>query len=152
MIAVSLPDELLKRLDDAVDKTGKKRSFLIRESISMYLNNIENIHEKKEIILNTSKPFYEVLIEEFKNEKKLITEARKTEFTMFSDNGKLYVINSKGNTRRLEPMYVNNFFEEYKTLENKSVVVNEFQDKNTALEIVEAGIKSYNELFGKEQK
>ncbi|HOA37910.1 MAG TPA: inorganic diphosphatase [Flavihumibacter sp.] len=44
------------------------------------------------------------------------------------------------------------FFEEYKTLENKSVVVNEFQDKNTALEIVEAGIKSYNELFGKEQK
>ena len=69
MIAVSLPDELLKRLDDAVDKTGKKRSFLIRESISMYLNNIENIHEKKEIILNTSKPFYEVLIEEFKNEK-----------------------------------------------------------------------------------
>ena len=33
---------------------------------------------------------------------------------MFSDNGKLYVINSKGNTRRLEPMYVNNFFEEYK--------------------------------------
>ncbi|MFM4157849.1 ribbon-helix-helix protein, CopG family [Klebsiella quasipneumoniae] len=47
MIAVSLPDELLKRLDDAVDKTGKKRSFLIRESISMYLNNIENIHEKK---------------------------------------------------------------------------------------------------------
>ncbi|EHC1928032.1 ribbon-helix-helix protein, CopG family, partial [Escherichia coli] len=67
MIAVSLPDELLKRLDYAVDKTGKKRSFLIRESISMYLNNIENIHEKKEIILNTSKPFYEVLIEEFKN-------------------------------------------------------------------------------------
>ena len=26
--------------------------------------------KKKEIILNTSKPFYEVLIEEFKNEKK----------------------------------------------------------------------------------
>ena len=49
--------------------------------------------KKKEIILNTSKPFYEVLIEEFKNEKKKITEARKTEFTMFSDNGKLYVIN-----------------------------------------------------------
>lgn len=126
MIAVSLPDELLKRLDDAVDKTGKKRSFLIRESISMYLNNIENIHEKKEIILNTSKPFYEVLIEEFKNEKKLITEARKTEFTMFSDNGKLYVINSKGNTRRLEPMYVNNFFEEYK--KTGSMSTSSYQD------------------------
>ena len=103
MIAVSLPDELLKRLDDAVDKTGKKRSFLIRESISMYLNNIENIHEKK-----------------------LITEARKTEFTMFSDNGKLYVINSKGNTRRLEPMYVNNFFEEYK--KTGSMSTSSYQD------------------------
>lgn len=75
---------------------------------------------KKEIILNTSKPFYEVLIGKFKNEKKLITEARKTEFTMFSDNGKLYVINSKGNTRRLEPMYVNNFFEEYKKTGNET--------------------------------
>ena len=70
MIAVSLPDELLKRLDDAVDKTGKKRSFLIRESISMYLNNIENIHEKKkEIILNTSKPFYESSLKNLKMKK-----------------------------------------------------------------------------------
>ncbi|WP_240834509.1 hypothetical protein [Escherichia coli] len=72
------------------------------------------------------KPFYEVLIEEFKNEKKLITEARKTEFTMFSDNGKLYVINSKGNTRRLEPMYVNNFFEEYK--KTGSMSTSSYQD------------------------
>ena len=50
---------------------------------------------KKEIILNTSKPFYEVLIEEFKNEK-TNNWGQKTEFTMFSDNGKLYVINWKG--------------------------------------------------------
>ncbi|MDC8801747.1 hypothetical protein PRS30_29225, partial [Klebsiella pneumoniae] len=75
----------------------------------MYLNQIENTHEKKEIILNTSKPFYEILIEEFQVEKELMTEARKTEFTMFSDNGKLYVVNSKGNTRKLEAVYVNNF-------------------------------------------
>ncbi|MDC8801783.1 ribbon-helix-helix protein, CopG family, partial [Klebsiella pneumoniae] len=52
------------KLDNAVAKTGKKRSYLIRESIQMYLNQIENTHEKKEIILNTSKPFYEILIEE----------------------------------------------------------------------------------------
>ena len=114
MIAVSLPDELLQKLDNAVAKTGKKRSYLIRESIQMYLNQIENTHENKEIILNTSKPFYEILIEEFQVEKELMTEARKTEFTMFSDNGKLYVVNSKGNTRKLEAVYVNNFFEEYK--------------------------------------
>lgn len=114
MIAVSLPDELLIRLDDAVAKTGKKRSYLIRESLSMYLNNIENMNTKKEIVLNTSKPFYQILIDEFHDEKKLMTEARKSEFTMFSDDGKLYVINSKGNTRRLEAIYVNNFFDEYK--------------------------------------
>ena len=81
MIAVSLPDELLQKLDNAVAKTGKKRSYLIRESIQMYLNQIENTHEKKEIILNTSKPFYEILIEEFQVEKELMTEARKTEFS-----------------------------------------------------------------------
>lgn len=40
------------------------------------------------------------------------------------------------------------FFEEYKRLENKSVVVNEFQDKATALQIIEAGIKSYEDNFG----
>jgi Arc/MetJ-type ribon-helix-helix transcriptional regulator len=113
MIAVSLPDELLQKLDTAVAKTGKKRSYLIRESIQMYLNQ-KKIHMKKKIILNTSKPFYEILIEEFQVEKELMTEARKTEFTMFSDNGKLYVVNSKGNTRKLEAVYVNNFFEEYK--------------------------------------
>ena len=32
MIAVSLPDDLLAKLDDVVAKTGKKRSYLIRES------------------------------------------------------------------------------------------------------------------------
>ncbi|WP_411543544.1 ribbon-helix-helix protein, CopG family (plasmid) [Klebsiella pneumoniae] len=47
MIAVSLPDELLQKLDNAVAKTGKKRSYLIRESIQMYLNQIENTHEKR---------------------------------------------------------------------------------------------------------
>ncbi len=39
------------------------------------------------------------------------------------------------------------FFEEYKRLENKSVVVNEFQDKATALQIIEEAIKSYQQLF-----
>ena len=126
MIAVSLPDELLQKLDNAEAKTGKKRSYLIRESIQMYLNQIENTHEKKEIILNTSKPFYEILIEEFQVEKELMTEARKTEFTMFSDNGKLYVVNSKGNTRKLEAVYVNNFFEEYK--KTGSMIPSSYQD------------------------
>lgn len=39
------------------------------------------------------------------------------------------------------------FFEEYKKLENKSVKVEEFGDKATALKIVEDAIKSYKEHF-----
>ena len=36
MIAVSLPDELLKRLDDAVDKTGKK-TLILDTRINIYV-------------------------------------------------------------------------------------------------------------------
>jgi inorganic pyrophosphatase len=39
------------------------------------------------------------------------------------------------------------FFEEYKKLENKTVVVEELGDKHTALQIVQDGIKLYKETF-----
>ncbi|PWU01409.1 MAG: inorganic pyrophosphatase [Bacteroidetes bacterium] len=39
------------------------------------------------------------------------------------------------------------FFEEYKKLENKSVSVEEFQDKATALKIITDALGSYKELF-----
>lgn len=39
------------------------------------------------------------------------------------------------------------FFEEYKKLENKTVSVNEFQDKATALKIIEEAILFYKESF-----
>lgn len=42
------------------------------------------------------------------------------------------------------------FFEEYKTLENKAVSVNEFQDKARALQIVDEAIKLYKETFSKQ--
>ena len=41
------------------------------------------------------------------------------------------------------------FFEEYKKLENKAVIVNEFQDKATALKIIQDGISFYKENFQK---
>src|SRR5436190_14868462 len=41
------------------------------------------------------------------------------------------------------------FFEEYKKLENKAVVVNEFQDKATALQIIQEAIDFYKENFQK---
>lgn len=40
------------------------------------------------------------------------------------------------------------FFEEYKRLENKQVKVEEFQDKATALRIVQEAIDHYKETFG----
>jgi inorganic pyrophosphatase len=39
------------------------------------------------------------------------------------------------------------FFEEYKKLENKVVKVEEFQDKATALKIVETALDFYQETF-----
>lgn len=43
------------------------------------------------------------------------------------------------------------FFEEYKKLENKTVSVNEFQDKATALKIIEEAIRFYKESFGEKK-
>lgn len=41
-----------------------------------------------------------------------------------------------------------NFFEDYKKLEHKTVVVEEFQNKDVAKQIVEKAIADYNEKFG----
>ena len=39
------------------------------------------------------------------------------------------------------------FFEEYKKLENKTVVVEEIGDKTTALKVIERAIAAYDENF-----
>jgi inorganic pyrophosphatase len=43
-----------------------------------------------------------------------------------------------------------NFFEDYKKLENKSVVVEEFQSREVAYDIIRKGMEFYQETFKKE--
>src|SRR6478752_5049990 len=39
------------------------------------------------------------------------------------------------------------FFENYKTLENKKVVIDQFLDKRKAMQIIESSVKLYNQAF-----
>lgn len=59
-------------------------------------------------------------------------------------------INYINNVEELPKHFFNelrHFFKEYKTLENKIVVVEEFGDKSTALQIIDEAIKFYKENF-----
>jgi inorganic pyrophosphatase len=61
-------------------------------------------------------------------------------------------VNHYNNMEELPPHFfdeLRHFFEEYKKLENKTVTVNEFGDKSTALKVVEDAVQLYKENFRK---
>ena len=61
-------------------------------------------------------------------------------------------VNHYNNIEEIPPHFfeeLRHFFEEYKRLENKTVTVNEFGDKATALTIIEDAVKLYKEQFRK---
>jgi inorganic pyrophosphatase len=61
-------------------------------------------------------------------------------------------VNHYNNIEEIPPHFfdeLRHFFEEYKKLENKTVTVNEFGDKATALTIIEDAFKLYKEHFRK---
>ncbi|MFT5641820.1 MAG: inorganic pyrophosphatase [Cyclobacteriaceae bacterium] len=60
-------------------------------------------------------------------------------------------VNHLNDISELGPHFVKelrNFFEDYKKLENKEVVIEDFQNRETAMQIVEKAIVDYNKKFG----
>ena len=63
-------------------------------------------------------------------------------------------VNHYNNIEELQKHFfdeLRHFFEEYKKLENKTVVVEEFQDKATALKIIQDAIGFYKDNFAKKE-
>ena len=64
-------------------------------------------------------------------------------------------VNHYNNIEELPAHFLNelrHFFEEYKTLENKTVIVNEFGDKAHALKIIEQASQFYKDNYSKSVK
>ncbi|MFY0606962.1 MAG: inorganic diphosphatase [Cyclobacteriaceae bacterium] len=60
-------------------------------------------------------------------------------------------VNHYNDISELPPHFIKelrNFFEDYKKLENKEVVIEDFQSRETAIEIVEKSILDYNAKYG----
>ena len=115
MLMIRLPDELEKRLEKLAACTQRTKSFYAREAILMSLDRLEEKYmNENKILKNNSKSFYNLLIEEFALPVNIETEVRKSPFTMFSKDGKVFVHNSKDNVRPLQEGPANDFYEIFK--------------------------------------
>ena len=115
MLMLRLPDGLEKRLEKLAACTQRTKSFYAREAILMSLDVLEEKYmNENKTLKNNSKSFYDLLVDEFSLPVKLVTEARKSPFTMFSKDGKLFVHNSKDNIRPLDEGPANGFYKIFK--------------------------------------
>ena len=63
-------------------------------------------------------------------------------------------VNHFNDVSELPPHHIKelrSFFEDYKKLENKTVVVEEFQGRDIAMQVVEKSVQDYKEMFEKEE-
>ena len=44
MLAIRLPEEIEKRLDQLAERTGRTKTYYAREAILAYLDDLEDIH------------------------------------------------------------------------------------------------------------
>lgn len=115
MLMLRLPDKLEKKLEKLAACTQRTKSFYAREAILMSISALEEKYMKgNKPLKNNEKSFYALLIDEFSSPVNLVTEARKSPFTMFSKDGKLFVHNSKDNIRPLDEGSANGFYEIFK--------------------------------------
>lgn len=121
MLMLRLPVELEKRLDEIAEKTQRTKSFLAREAILLSLDTlkIKYAHENKGLSdMNIN--LYETLVKFFSTPVNLETESRKSKFSIFSEDGKLFVHNNKDNIRPLSVDEVDNFYKVFKETGSRS--------------------------------
>ncbi len=121
MLMLRLPVELENRLDEIAEKTQRTKSFLAREAILLSLDTLEKkyAHENKGLNdMNIN--LYETLVKFFSTLVNLETESRKSKFSMFSEDGKLFVHNNKDNIRPLSTDEVDSFYKIFKETGSRS--------------------------------
>lgn len=121
MLMLRLPVELEKRLDEIVEKTQRTKSFLAREAILLSLDTLEKKYTNENKGLNSINiNLYETLVKSFSKPVNLETESRKSKFSIFSEDGKLFVHNNKDNIRPLNVDEVENFYKLFKETGSRS--------------------------------
>jgi len=55
MFSVRLPDDIQARLNNLAQETGRSKSYYIREALSVYLNDMEDIYLSEHRLINVQR-------------------------------------------------------------------------------------------------